>query len=94
MSHVNHKTSPHGTSLVQTEIIFKKYSIGDTCAQVTGVHWNTYRSHHKPSLPTTPLSDLSRFSASIKAYSNDIISPVCLDSYGVVKSYLELQDKE
>ena len=94
MSHVTSKTSPDGISLVQTEIVFKKSSIGDTCAQVTGVQWDTYPSEHRPLLPTTPSFDLSIFPTSIKAYSNKIISLVGPGSYGAVTSYLELQDKE
>jgi len=33
-------------------------------------------------------------SSSIKAYPNEIISPMGPGSYGAVTSYLELQDKE
>jgi len=33
-------------------------------------------------------------STSIKAYPNEMISPVGLGSYGAITSYLELQDKE
>lgn len=94
MSHVTSKSSPDGTCLVQTEFVFKKSSIGDTCAQVTGVQWDPYPSGQEPSLPTTPSGDLSGLSASIKAYSNEIISPAGPGSYGAVMSYLELEDKE
>lgn len=93
MSHITCKSGPNGTSLVQTKFLFKTSSIVDTCAQVTGIEWDTYPSGQRPSLPPTS-GGLSGLPASINAYSNEIVTPVGSGSYGAVTSYLELQDRE